>query len=218
MSDLRLIGFRDSVYTRAARLALEEAGTPYALEDVDPFTEDGQNALHGRHPFGRVPVLEHAGFVLYETGAILEYVCGALGGEDLVPPDAKARARMRQVIAIVDAYAYWPLVRQVFAQAVYRPLMGEETDAATVATGLSTAVGVLDTLEDVAREGRVLTGRTISQADIMLLPMIDAFVMYPPAAEMMGRRAALNAWYRHVRSRPASLVTRPAFMAETPSG
>ncbi len=34
-----------------------------------------QSAEHlARHPFGRVPVLEHDGFMLYETQAILRYL------------------------------------------------------------------------------------------------------------------------------------------------
>jgi glutathione S-transferase len=64
-----------SVYVRAVRLALEEKGVDYELVPVDIFAEGGPPAEHlTRHPFGKIPVFEHAGFRLYEAGAITRYV------------------------------------------------------------------------------------------------------------------------------------------------
>ena len=45
----------------------------------------------------------------------------AFSGPALQPAEPQALARMDQIIGIVDAYAYWPLVRQVFSHAVFRP-------------------------------------------------------------------------------------------------
>jgi glutathione S-transferase len=60
-----------SVYVRAVRLALEEKGVDYELVPVDIFASEGQPAEHMvRHPFGKIPAFEHAGFRLYEAGAI----------------------------------------------------------------------------------------------------------------------------------------------------
>ena len=103
MSDLHLTGFADSVYTRAVRICLAEKGVSYEYVEVNPFSEEGQTALAGQHPFGRVPVLRHAGFELYETVAILGYLDEVFEGPKLIPDDAKARARMRQVMSITDA-------------------------------------------------------------------------------------------------------------------
>ena len=41
MADIKLLGLRISVYTRIARLALEEKGIPYDFEEVDIFADDG---------------------------------------------------------------------------------------------------------------------------------------------------------------------------------
>src|SRR5438309_1302524 len=52
-----------SVYVRAVRLALEEKGVDYELVPVDIFASEGQPAEHmARHPFGKIPAFEHAGF------------------------------------------------------------------------------------------------------------------------------------------------------------
>ena len=44
-----------------------------------------------RHPFGRVPVLQHGNFWLYETAAIGGYVSDAFDGPRLEPADARQR-------------------------------------------------------------------------------------------------------------------------------
>ena len=70
-----------SVYVRAVRLALEEKGVPYELVPVDIFAPGGPPPEHReRHPFGKIPALEHAGFRLYEAGAITRYVDEAFPG------------------------------------------------------------------------------------------------------------------------------------------
>lgn len=133
---VELIGYRHSVYLRIARAVLLEKGVPFRHVEVDPFgaVPEWYRALH---PFGRVPVLRHGDFVFYETAAIGRYVDAAFAGARLVPAGARAAGRMQQVIGIVDSYGYWPMVRQVFAHAVFRPAVGEMGDAAEVAAGLA---------------------------------------------------------------------------------
>ena len=66
-----LYGLSRSVYTRIARLALEEKAVPYRLEEVEIFGSSGVPAAHtNRHPFGRIPVLSHGDLSIYETAAI----------------------------------------------------------------------------------------------------------------------------------------------------
>ena len=55
-----------SPFGRAVLATLEEKSASYRLQSVPLGTL--QSAEHlARHPFGRVPVLEHNGFLLYET-------------------------------------------------------------------------------------------------------------------------------------------------------
>ena len=88
-----LFGAEYSVYTRIARLALEEKGGPYAFEPIDIFARDGPpDGYLERHPFARIPAFEHAGFQLYEAGAITRYVDEAFSGPALQPSGLKPRA------------------------------------------------------------------------------------------------------------------------------
>ena len=136
---LVLHGYRYSVYVRIARLALAEKGVAYDRVEVNPFAPDVPAAYLALHPFGRVPTLVHDDFALYETGAITRYLDRTFAGPALQPRSPRALARMDQIIGVVDSYGYWPLVRQVFSQRVFRPAIGQPADEAEVGRGLAVA-------------------------------------------------------------------------------
>jgi glutathione S-transferase len=56
------------------------------------------------HPFHKIPTLDHGDFRLYETTAILRYLDRMADTPALVPDDARAVARMDQMISITACY------------------------------------------------------------------------------------------------------------------
>jgi glutathione S-transferase len=206
---LVLHGYRYSVYVRIARLALAEKGVAYERVEVNPFSPDVPAAYLALHPFGRVPTLVHDGFALYETGAISRYIDRAFTGPPLQPQDARALARMDQIIGIVDSYGYWPLVRQVFSQRVFRPAIGQPTDESEVARGLAGAAKVLAALEDLASSDTFLVGATPSLADLHLGAMIAYFTAAPEGAAMLDRHRRLAGWWSRLEARPSMAATAP---------
>jgi glutathione S-transferase len=54
-----------SPYARAVMAALEEKGANWRLAALKPGTSRQQPHV-SRHPFGRMPVLDHGAFSLYE--------------------------------------------------------------------------------------------------------------------------------------------------------
>ena len=206
---LVLHGYRYSVYNRIARLALAEKGVAYDRVEVNPFSPEMPAAYLALHPFGRVPTLVHDGFVLYETGAISRYVDRAFPGPALQPGGTRELARMDQIIGVVDSYGYWPLVRQVFSQRVFRPRVGQPTDDAEVARGLAGAARALAALEDLASSGTFLLGATPSLADLHLGAMIAYFAAAPEGAAMLGRHRRLAGWWDRLKMRPSMAATAP---------
>ncbi len=204
-----LHGYRFSVYTRIARVVLAEKGVGYTTEEIDPFAPDVPLAHLGMHPFGRVPVLTHGTFRLYETAAIARYIDAAFDGPPLTPTDPQAQARMAQAIAITDNYGYWPMVRQVFSHRVFRPQAGEPAREGEVSAGLHASQRVLAALDAIAVEGMVLGGATVTLADCHLAPMIDYFVAAPEGAEMLNGHPALADWWSAMREWPTLLRTDP---------
>jgi glutathione S-transferase len=204
---MTLYGYRYSVYLRIARLALAEKGLNASHVEVDPFGSLPEGYLD-LHPFGRVPVLDHGGFRLYETAAITRYIDEAFPGPALQPADPKARARMAQAIGIVDSYAYRPLVRQVFSHAVFRPALGEPADPAQIAEGMAVALRVLAALDRIAAEGLTL-GPSPDLASLHLAPMLAYFLQAPGAPALLGENPALARWWGHFGSRPSLAATDP---------
>nr|WP_275297015.1 glutathione S-transferase family protein [Jannaschia sp. Os4] len=195
-----MIGHAPSIYTWTARLVLAHLRLPYAYAEADPFAGDPVP-----HPMGRVPVLRCGERVLYETGAITRHLDRRAGGT-MTPADPWAAARMDQVIGIVDAYAYWPMVRQVYAHAVFRPAHGEAGDPEAVAAGLAAAGPVLDMLEEIAAEGAALGAeRTLACAH--LAPVLAAFGTAPTGGAMIAARPALARWAGGLRGWPAFAAT-----------
>ena len=208
-TDVTLHGYKFSVYNRIARVALEEKTAIYAMREVDPFSQNLSETYRRLHPFGRVPVLTHGDFVLYETSAIERYIDQAFGAPSLTPTAPKAAARMAQVIAIVDNYGYWPMVRQVFAHRVFRPLIGEAYSETEVSDGLVACRKVLEALEAIAQEGYVLNGNSLTLADCHLGPIVDYFMAAPEGAAMLSTYGSLWNWWAFLSRRASMVETDP---------
>lgn len=81
--------FQGQVRDLAVRWALEEAGLPYELQLV-PDAERRSSSYRQRQPFGKVPVLEQDGIVLFESGAIVLHIAEQ---SVLLPSAPRARAQ-----------------------------------------------------------------------------------------------------------------------------
>ncbi|MCF6329319.1 MAG: glutathione S-transferase family protein [Henriciella sp.] len=205
---IKLHGYSYSVYNRVARLALEIKRLSYERVEINPFL-DLDPAYLELHPFGRVPVLSHGSFNIFETIAICRYIDNAFDGTALIPSKATTMARMDQVIAIVDNYGYWPMVRQVFSHRVFRPLIGEKTSKEEVSAGLIASEKVLAALNRISEEGHILTGKTVTLADCHLAPMIDYFVRAPEGQELLESYPGLWHWWDEVSEMSFMVRTDP---------
>ncbi len=215
MAELPIVyGAAYSVYVRAVRLALAEKSVPYRLVEVDVFAPGGPPADHRqRHPFGRIPAFEHEGFRLYESGAITRYVDEAFGGVALQPRAPRPRARMNQIISVLDSYAYRVLVWDIFVERVRAPAQGRQPDEARIAAALPQAERCLDALAELASGERAgnapwLAGASPTLADLHAAPIFAYFRLAPEGAALLERRPALARWWEAMAARPSMAATR----------
>lgn len=206
---LELHGYRYSVYSWIARVALTEKQLTFRTVEVNPFAEPGGGGDLGLHPFGKVPVLIHDGFLLFETVAITRYINDAFEGPRLVEDDPRCRARGDQIISVVDNYAYWPLVRQIFAHGVFRPRVGEAADEAELEMGFAAAPRVLRVLDALVGTQGVMRSGAPTLADIHLAPMIAYFVSVSRGARLLASFEQLSNWWRTLSGWPSLVKTRP---------
>jgi glutathione S-transferase len=209
MTEPILFGAAYSVYVRIARLALEEKRIPYRLVEIDIFAEGGPPPDYlRRHPFARIPAFDHDGFQLYEAGAISRYVDEVFAGPPLQPSDPKARARMNQIIGILDSYAYRTLVWDIFVERVRAPANNRASDEAKIAAALPKARICLKVLEDLMGPHPWLTGPTLTLADLHAAPMFAYFRLADEGAKLMADHASLQRWWQAIAARPSMTATR----------
>jgi glutathione S-transferase len=190
-----LYGAPYSVYVRAVRLTLEEKVVSYELVPIDIFASEGAPPDHkARHPFGKIPAFEHAGFQLYEAGAITRYVDEAFPGPRLQPEHPHGRARMNQIISILDSYAYRTLVWDIYVERVSRPASGGVSDEQRIANALPKAEVCLAALSELMGEARWLAGSALSLADLHTAPMIAAFRLAPEGSHLLTAHDQLMKW------------------------
>lgn len=206
---ITLYGYQYSVYTRTVHATLAEKRAAYDYVEVNPFDPDMDKAYLELHPFKRVPCLVNEGFKLYETSAITTYLDSVLDGIRLQPEEASERARMMQMISIIDAYGFEPMMLRVFSNRVVAPLFNETVDLAAIESGLQESQHALGVINDLMAGHEFLCGSEFSLADLHLAPMMDYFMQVKEGREMLAGLASLRAWWQQIKVRESIVSTRP---------
>ncbi|MCK7615486.1 glutathione S-transferase family protein [Roseibium sediminicola] len=205
---IELFGADYSVYVRSARLALAEKGVAYKLVPVDVFAPGGPPAEHlARQPFGKIPALTHGDVTLYETVAILRYIDEAFEGPPLQPDDAPGRARMTQVLSILDTYAYRTLVWDIFVERVVRTRGGAPADEVKISSAMGQARTIVSALEALCEDGPFLLGDRPTLADCHAAPMLALFWQAEEGAMLLKGAPKLAAWLARFEARPSFAAT-----------
>ena len=217
MSDIKVHSIPGSPYGRAVLIALEEKRAPYRLIPVAPKALRSPEHL-ARHPFGRIPVLEHGDFRLYETQAILRYIDRTLPGPLLTPSDPRAAAHMDQLMNVNDWYLFQGVGNVIGFQRVVAPkLMGLVPDEAAIVAAMPKAHVVFDALARELGDGRYFGGDSPSLADVMIAPQLDFFTATPEWSALTAKNPDLVRWMDRMHGRPSMLATvweRVAEMAQ----
>jgi glutathione S-transferase len=196
-----------SPFGRAVFATLEEKRASYRLAPVAPGTHKSEPHI-SRHPFGRVPVLEHDGYLLYETQAILRYLDRALPEPALTPADPRQAGRMDQVMNINDWYLFQGVGNVIGFQRIIKPrLMGQPADEAAVAEAMPRAHAVINELSRLLGGQSYLAGEQLSLADILVAPQLDFLKLTPEWAALSATAENLNHWLARVTARASFKAT-----------
>lgn len=200
---MKLFGHPLSSCTRKILFAAAEKGAPIDLVAVDLFTGAHKQPEHlARHPFGVIPVLEHDGFSLYESRAILRYLAEELPGASLVPSARKARARMDQWLSVDQSYVA-PHTRTLALQRVVHKHHGLPIDDDAAVAAAEEALGKALAVYDRALRGQAfLASDALSLADVSLAPYVGSLPMIE-ASHLVAGLPNLAAWWERIAARPA---------------
>lgn len=214
MSDFIVHSIPGSPYGRAVLATLEHKGASYRLSPVAQGTFRAEPHI-SRHPFGKVPVLEHGDLLLYETQAILRYLDRVLPAPAMTPTSARDAARMDQVLNITDWYLFQGFSAVVGFQRVVGPtLMGLTPDEAAIAAAMPKGHEVFAELSRLLGDRPWFGGEALSLADIGAAAQIDFLAGVPEWPALVKGRANLEAWLARMNGLPALQATTWPKVAE----
>jgi glutathione S-transferase len=207
MRDFVVHSIPGSPFGRAVLMTLEEKGFPYRFAPVSPGAHR-QAPYLDKHPFGRIPALDHGDFTLYETQAILRYLDRILPDPQLTPHDPKAAARMDQLMNINDWYLFQGVSDTIaFERLVGPKLRGSTPNEAVIAAAMPKAKTVIDEIARLLGAHSYLTGETLSLADIIIAPHMDFLASTPEWTPLTANHPNLQTWLTRMTARPSMTAT-----------
>ncbi|MFT5711842.1 MAG: glutathione S-transferase [Kangiellaceae bacterium] len=158
---LKLYGFDVSNYYNMIKLAMAIKGIEYEAVTTYPNQTPEYLAIC---PTGKVPALETADGVLIETNVILEYLDELSPENPLIPGSAYERARVRELMKMVELYIELP-ARRCHTEAFWGVPVHEQTKTEVKRALLNG----IQALSRAASFSPYLAGDKMTAADIFFL-------------------------------------------------
>jgi glutathione S-transferase len=206
MSGFTIYAVPGSPYVRAALLGLEEKGCDWRLHAMAFGAFKAPEHLT-RHPFGRIPVMDHGDFRLYEVQAILRYLDRIIPEPRLTPRDPRAEARMNQICGITDWYFMPQVSATITFQRLVAPKIGRPVDEARIADAIPRAQVCVTEISRLLGEQLFMAGGELSIADLMLAPHLTMFAETAEGASMLQPHPNISRWVERMNARPSMKAT-----------
>jgi len=191
-----------STYSRRILICLLEKRIPY-----EPIIVDMAAKAHKAHdylvknPYGRVPVIDDGGFILYESTAILNYLEASHPKPALIPSDTKGRALVDMYMKLCDIQMGVHVGAIIFPR---RFLPKERWNVEAMSAAKVAIEAHLDILRMQLAGKTYLVGEKFSLADLVYLP----FLQFLPLAEI-DPPAAVRDWAARLLERDSAKQTVP---------
>jgi glutathione S-transferase len=173
-------------------LAAKAAGIPFREVPVRLRQPDTAAQIARHSPSGKIPVLKHASFEIWDSLAICEYLAELAPQTRLWPADAKARAVARSISA--EMHAGFPVLRSEFSMDFNARIPGRAPSAQARAE-----IGRIVQIWTAARRefgagGPFLFGH-FTIADAMYAPVASRFKTYGLNLAYLGDTTGAAAAY-----------------------
>ena len=165
---LVLCGFPVSNYYNKVKMALLEKGLPFTEERVKTGLTD--EATLSASPLGKIPFIRTPQGALCESQAILDYLEAAYPNPPLMPADAWAAAKVRELITFIDLHLEL-VARQLYPKAFF----GGELSDGNAALVKQQLIKNIAGFKRLARFSPFVAGDTFTQADCaawVTLPLV----------------------------------------------
>jgi glutathione S-transferase len=205
MTTPEIIGSIRSTYTRVVCMVCEEKGIAYVLTERPLHAPE----ILAIHPFGKMPVLRHGDFELFESKAIATYLDRSFPAPYVFPSDPRLAALTEQWVSLVNTLMDRTLIRTYLYAYIAPKTADGKPDRElieAVMPALREQIGVLD--RAVAKNG-CLVDDQFTFADINLLPILYRIRQAPEGAEALAAAKHLARYYDQHAARPSFKRTIP---------
>ena len=155
---ITLCGSPISNYYNKVKLALLEKGVPFTEENVP--TKSTDPAVLADSPLAKIPFIRTPQGGLCESQAILEYIEAAHPNPPLLPADAYAAAKVRELTTFIDLHLEL-VVRDLYPQAFFGGTVSDSSKA-RVQKQLQKNI---EAFKRLAKFAPYVAGDTFTQAD-----------------------------------------------------
>jgi glutathione S-transferase len=200
-----IIGSIRSSYTRVVRMVCEEKGIDYVLSET-PIQAPELLAIH---PFGKMPVLRHGDFELFESKAIATYLDRVFPGPQLIPSDPRLAALTEQWVSLVNSVVDGTMIHTYLFAYIFPKAPGGKPDQAAIAAVLPALRRQFEVLDNAVAKTGHLAGDQYTLADINLMPILFYVRELPEARELFDASANLTSYYARHSARPSFQRTIP---------
>ena len=190
---LTLYSYRRCPYAIRARMVLNEKELTFATieEDLKNLSPE----LKALHPEARVPLLIHNDEVIYESSIITEYLNDQFPENNLMPPTAHEKMKVRQ-------WTYW--CNELFKPEINRfKYKKSGLDANEIQLIQERLNSYLEALENRLKSHDWLVGNTFSLADIHVFPFFRQLAKVTPPLSSINDYPHIHKWLEKITSRPA---------------
>ena len=203
---LYIDSFSISPYAFSVYVALEEKGVPYTWKGVSLAAKEHHRAEYREGSItGRIPAIDHDGFWLAESAAIVDYleeVFPAPQFRRALPEDIKQRARARMVMDWIRSD-----LMPIREERATHTMFYKRADKPLSADGQAAAHRLIDTASRLLPDGATSLFGSWCQADSDLAFMLQRLVMNDhdvPAklrkfVDAQWARPSVQKWVGHER-------------------
>ena len=166
---IKLHGFPLSPRAFKVLFAAEQFGVPYELVPIDFARGDTKTPQYiAMNPNQRMPVMDHDGFYLWESNAIIQYLAEQKPEGGYLPKDLKTRMLALQW-QFWEANHWDPAAAVFMFERVVKKLFGRgEADPAEIKRGTELMARLAPVLDGQLGKTRFVVGDRVTVADISL--------------------------------------------------
>ncbi|KAJ7199330.1 glutathione S-transferase [Mycena rebaudengoi] len=213
---LKLFGSPISTCTKRVATVLIEKKVPFTFQSIDIVAgEHKSKEFRAHQPFGQVPYIDDDGFILYESRAICRYIADKYPnqGTKLVPTDLNGKAVFEQ--AASNEYSNFdPFCSGAVSEAVFKPMIGMETNKANLEENLKTLSAKLDVYEVILGKQKYLAGDEVTLVDLFHLPY-GAMLEQAGSDLMTTKGPNITRWFNVLQVRESWVAVKDGISTKT---